>query len=242
MANNSLSVFNNDGLELVIDTHTGEAFASQSAVARMCDCGESKIRYFVTSQNITTKTAEIPTRTGFKTSQLLDEKGIRGAVKKYNPELLDKFAELGIRVYLHQLAGYKVSSAAVEPKTPQTYLQALKALVEAEEEKERLQQANELLTEEVKILEQTANQLSEIVDELFDHSSIIRIAKFNGVSEKLFSWHKLKAASNKLGLEVKKAPCPRYGTKNLYHHDAWRLAYPDARLPETTTLVIHKAA
>ena len=116
-------------------------------------------------------------------------------------------------------------------QTPQTYLEALKALVAAEEEKE-------LLRLEKQILEDENHQLSEAVDELFDYSSIIRIAKHNNCSEKKFNWRRLKAASLAMKLEIKKVPCPRFREKNLYSHDAWRYAYPWANLPETTTLVI----
>ena len=111
--------------------------------------------------------------------------------------------------------------------------------------------ALELAKEQVKLLEQLELQQqiidnqekdllrqSEVIDELFDYSSIIRIAKFNNVPETIFKWQTLKAASQKMNLEVKTAPCPRYVTKNLYSHDAWRFCYPSIKLPETTTLVI----
>jgi len=114
---------------------------------------------------------------------------------------------------------------------PQSYLEALKALVVVEEEKQ-------LLLAEKALLEEENHALAEAVDELFDYSSIIRIAKFNGVSESGFSWRSLKAVSIKLGKEVKRVPCPRYEFKNLYSHDVWRVCYPEYKLPETTTLVI----
>jgi hypothetical protein len=121
----------------------------------------------------------------------------------------------------------------IEPQAvlPQTYKEALKALL-AEIE------AKELLEAEKSILEQENRLLSEAVDELFDYSSIIRIAKYNEVSEASFNWRLLKAASDKLSVEIKKVPCPRFVSKNLYSHNAWRLAYPEYRLPETTTLII----
>ena len=118
-----------------------------------------------------------------------------------------------------------------QPQLPQTYLEALKALV-ASEERLMLAQA------EVEVLEEANQALSEAVDELFNYSSIIRIAKFNGISEERFKWHRLKTVSAQLGLEIKKVPCARFGTKNLYSHDAWRVAYPYVNLPETTTLVV----
>lgn len=119
------------------------------------------------------------------------------------------------------------------PSTPQTYIEALKALVAAEEQKL-------LLQAEKDELEKENEQLAEAVDELFSYSSIIRVAKFNDMDEKAFTWRKLKAATKVLGLEVKRVPCPRFGTKLLYPHDAWRFCYPEVMLPETTTLVIGK--
>ena len=58
----------------------------------------------------------------------------------------------------------ETGTAAITPQLPQTYIEALKALVAAEEEKERLAHDN--------------NRLKEVVDELFSYSSIIRIAKY----------------------------------------------------------------
>lgn len=118
-------------------------------------------------------------------------------------------------------------------KLPATYLEALETLVATEKQKLLLQAQNEDLQQENELL-------AEAVDELFDYSSVIRIAKFNDCSEKLFNWRELKTASKLLQLEVKQVPCPRFQTKNLYSHDAWRYVYPDARLPETTTLTISR--
>ena len=113
--------------------------------------------------------------------------------------------------------------------------------------------ALELAKEQVKLLEQIELQQqiidnqekdllrqSEVIDELFDYSSIIRIAKFNNVPESIFKWQTLKAASQKMNLEIKKVPCPRFGEKNLYSHDTWRFCYPSIKLPETTTLTISR--
>ena len=79
-------------------------------------------------------------------------------------------------------------------------------MVAVEEEKQRLEAEKALLEEE-------NHALAEAVDELFDYSSIVRIAKFNKVSEILFSWRKLKAVSQKMGKEIKRVPSPRYESK-----------------------------
>ncbi len=88
------------------------------------------------------------------------------------------------------------------------------------EERERiaLENKNAVLTRKV-------DNLSTALDNLMDYASIIAVAKHNGVHEKTFSYHKLKKMSELAGREIKKAPCPRYGTKNLYHIDVWKLCY-----------------
>ncbi len=114
----NLTNYNKDGLELVIDTQTGEAFATIRATARMVDKGESTLRDYLTARNLETKSAEVLTTTGLKTARLLSEEQIVEVVTKYKPELLAKFAKLGVRVFLHQLAGYEVKSTAIEQQTP----------------------------------------------------------------------------------------------------------------------------
>ncbi|MBE9194223.1 Rha family transcriptional regulator [Synechocystis sp. LEGE 06083] len=115
------------------------------------------------------------------------------------------------------------------PSLPSDYIEALQALIASEKQKA-------LMAAEQKLLKEENRQLSEAVDELFEYSSIVRIAKFNGMNEKAFDWRKLKAASLALGQEVKRVPCPRFETKLLYPHDAWRFCYPEVKLPETLTL------
>ena len=139
--------------------------------------------------------------------------------------------EKGREVRMYFLQCEKIAKSVAQPQLPSTYLEALKALVQSEEQKQLLQVENEHLQQENLLL-------TEVVDELFDYSSIVRVAKFNNCSEKVFDWRKLKAASTVKKLEIKQAPCPRFVTKNLYHHNAWRYVYPDVQLPETTTLTI----
>jgi hypothetical protein len=122
-------------------------------------------------------------------------------------------------------------SVTPQPQLPQTYLEALEVLVKVE--KDRL-----ILQAEKEMLEADNLALAEVVDELNNYSSILRVAKFNNVDEKLFRWQSLKAMSMKMGLEVKKVPCPRFEKKNLYHHDVWRYLYPKYSLPETTTITV----
>jgi hypothetical protein len=57
--------------------------------------------------------------------------------------------------------------------------------------------------------------------------SILKVAMYNKVSEKKMSWQKIKSASKKLGYEIKKMPSRRYEYQNLYHVEAFKLAYPE---------------
>jgi hypothetical protein len=116
-SSNNLVPFTNDGLELVIDIISGQCFASQSAVARMCEVSETAIRKWITSNQIDVIIAGINTATGLKTSNLLPESSICKVLAKYNPALLVVCAQAGLRIYLHKLAGYEVSSTATQPKT-----------------------------------------------------------------------------------------------------------------------------
>lgn len=139
------------------------------------------------------------------------------------------FGAIGFRSWVQTELGWQYS----QPKLPQTYAEALL-------EAGRLALEVEKLEAEKTLLEQESGELSKNLDELFDYSSIVRIAKFNQISEKIFNWRLLKALSLKMGLEIKKVPCPRFETKSLYSHDVWRVAYPEMKLPETTTLVINR--
>lgn len=230
---NSLQRFDQDGIEIIINTETGESFASVSGYARMSGKDKSTIsRRMQSVAKNEAKTAEIQTTTGFKTVALIPESLIAQWLPNDNPEMAGKLMLLGVRVFMHKMAGYEVTSTATE-KVPTKFSEALLLAAKLQEEKE-------LLEEQQRILEEENERLAETVDELYSYSSVIRVAKFNNIPEKTFNWRRLAAASNKLGVEIKKVPCPRFVTKNLYSHDAWRVAYPGYSLPETTTITIQE--
>jgi hypothetical protein len=232
MANNIVRYDSGDGLEFHVDESTGMAYAHVRAIARMLgDCTSlgtinNRIRGV---QKELIKTAEIQTAGGLQGVQLFPASVVFRLALEFNPDLAEAMGACGANAYMCGLAGYQ--TAITPPIEPKTALQLAKEQV-------KLLEQLELKELQIKLLEEAHERQAEIIDELFDYSSIIRIAKYNGCSEKAFSWHHLKSASITLELEIKKAPCPRFGTKNLYHHDVWRLAYPGYRLPETTTLVV----
>ena len=233
-----LKRFDDNGVELIIDTITGESFASISGYARMSGKTQQAIskRCKKLGENNALKTAEIQTEYGIKLHNLISEDLITEWLIDDNPELAKQMLKLGVRMFMHKLAGYEIKSTAVEqPTTPQSYIDALKALVASEERKELLRLQNEQLEKENELL-------SEYVDELHSYSSIIRVAKFNDCCPSKFRWRELKSASIMMKLEVKKVPCSVWETKNLYHHDVWRYCYPNFMLPETTTLRLPEAS
>lgn len=222
--------FDRDGLELVVDTATGKAYASKRAAARMLGIDEKTVRNKTADCDNVIK-AEIKTVSGFKTADLLPANVVLKLAMAYKPELAEAMGTAGANVYMLGLAGYSIE--VKEPK-PKTALELAREQVALLEKIERLEIEKEMLEEE-------NEQLAEAVDELFNYSSIIRIAKFNNCSEKDFNWRTLKMASRLANSEIKQVPCPRFGVKNLYSHDAWRLAYPGVELPETTVLRLPEA-
>lgn len=114
MANISLQRFDKDGIELIIDTQTGESFASISGYARMSGKAQSTISgRLATHRNEALKTAEILTTTGLKTVRLISEDLICQWLPKDNPELASQVLKLGVRLFLHTLAGFCVKSEAI---------------------------------------------------------------------------------------------------------------------------------
>ena len=114
MANISLQRFDKDGIELIIDTQTGESFASISGYARMSGKAQSTISgRLATHRNESLKTAEILTTTGLKTVRLISEDLICKWLPKDNPELASQVLKLGVRLFLHTLAGFRVKSEAI---------------------------------------------------------------------------------------------------------------------------------
>jgi len=223
----------------------GRAFASRRAIARIADVEVSSIVRLL--DNISgdalslNEIFETIAGQDFEGVALIPDTVVSLIIEYYAYECQERyrteqakrvcraFRAIGFRIWVQSELGWEHS----QYKLPQTYAEALL-------EAGRLASENERLEAEKALLEQENHALAEAVDELFDYSSIIRIAKFNKVSEKLFSWRVLKAMSIKLGKEIKKVPDPRFEVKSLYSHDVWRVCYPDYRLPETTTLVINR--
>jgi hypothetical protein len=113
------------GLELLIDTETGAVYASQRALARMCEKDERTIRRWKGAAQIEAISAEVPTEGGFQGAALYDESAIKRAILRYNPTLAEKMLDAGLRVFLYGMAGYQV-----KPQMPEAIAQDAKPAID----------------------------------------------------------------------------------------------------------------
>lgn len=187
----NLTAFNQDGIEIYIDNNTGESFASISGYARMSGIDKSTISKRtkgVAFEDV--KTAEVLTRSGLQVvAKLLNEKLIAEWLIKDNPDMATKLLTLGVRVFLHQLAGYEVKSTATVSQTPDSYIDALKKLIAVEEEKQRLQLEAIKLIEENEELKDENQDLNEFKDEVSEYDKFLELLEIskNEVSDLLYS-------------------------------------------------------
>jgi hypothetical protein len=132
--------FDKDGIELIIDTVTGESFASINGYARMSGKDASTIsRRLKGIATESSKTAEILTAQGLRTVVLIPESLIAEWLPKDNPTLTSQLMLLGVRVFMHKLAGYEISSTATKNQSqPSKALMASREISEIHENVEHI--------------------------------------------------------------------------------------------------------
>lgn len=112
---NQLVRYDGEGIEILIDQVTGEAFASTSGYARMSGLSVPAISKRLKGVNRDEiKTAEISTSGGVQGVNLINAQLCFRWLMKDNPALALKMGECGATVFLHKLAGYELKSTAVE--------------------------------------------------------------------------------------------------------------------------------
>lgn len=111
----NLQRYKNNELELIIDKETGEVFATQGMIAKLCKQESTTIRQFLDKRNVTKPVKQLPikdSRGVIQLSKLYDEDAIYETLAKYKPELLITCAKAGIRLYLHRLVNLNFSSSS----------------------------------------------------------------------------------------------------------------------------------
>ena len=100
----NLTRFDNDGIELVINTQTGESFATQRGYARMSGRDASTIsrRCAKLDESGIIKTAEIDTGYGIKVVALIPADLVYDWMCEDNLRLAKVMGKTGATVYMHQ--------------------------------------------------------------------------------------------------------------------------------------------
>jgi hypothetical protein len=232
----NLSVFNaKSGIELVINTQTGEAFATQSGYSRMSGKDRTTIVRRCTgcvSDGI--EMAEVVTGGGVQRCVLIPAKLVFKWLIKDNPELAAEMGEVGATIFLHKLAGYEIKSNAIQsqPQSPlevlQQQLASLATVVEVSLEHERKLKQIEAGQEELEHrleaidMETTANT-AEIERFSNGHGMWVTIAGWCNRHEikKPVQWmntqgRKAAALCKQKGLKPVPVKDTRYGQVNTY--------------------------
>lgn len=151
----NLAFFNNDGIEVYVDTATGESFCSVSGYARMSGKDRSVIQKRLKACAVgQVKTTEILTKGGLQGCALITEDLVTEWLPKDKPEAATKLLKLGVRHFMHELAGYKVKSEAIKPATQAELILLLaQQNVEIERRLHELEQQKQLQQAEIQCLE-----------------------------------------------------------------------------------------
>lgn len=105
-----------DGIEILIDTSTGESFCSVRGYARMSGKAVSTISERKAFGEQALDMGQVQTDGGLQGVRLITEDQIVEWLPKDNPIAATHLLKLGVRMGLHKMAGYSVSSTAVNPE------------------------------------------------------------------------------------------------------------------------------
>lgn len=131
----------------------------------------------------------------------------------------------------------KLKEKQLGVKLPQTYIEALKALVESEEQKELIAKqrdhaiatkaeisdkktATAMATASVK--SRQAEKLKEQIGESKNYASVKAVEKVAGGK---YNWRELKKWCLAHGKKIKDIADANYGSVKIYHKDAWKAVY-----------------
>ena len=114
-------------VDFAVDQTTGEAYISQTKLAELCGVTQHAISQYVSKTRDTLKLNEINQIHEDSVELVMSHYAIES--QRPNETALKNYrvlAKAGIRAYLYHMAGYVMEA---KPAVPQTYLEALEALV-----------------------------------------------------------------------------------------------------------------
>lgn len=195
----NLARFDHDGIELLINTETGESFATVSGYARMVGKNQTTISKRLKGMNKTPekqvqtqtrggvqgyeflsgKEVQVETTQGLQTVTLIGEDLICEWLPKDNHDMASKVLRLGVRMFLHTIAGFQVKSDAItELEANVMFFKGWNAELRADNS--RLTAENSKLTDEI------SKQGLEIVDMTDEYLELKeRIAELERENSKL---------------------------------------------------------
>lgn len=223
-----------DGIEILINTETGESFCSVSGYARMSGKAKSSIHdRLKTVHKEEENSAEIPTSKGTRTVRLVTEDLITDWIVDDNPKIAKQLLKAGVRMFLHKLAGYQVTSTAIQKplSTIELFEQSLAIAKQHEQRLANLEEENfalkQQLTEQQHLLEavdmETQANATELERFKNGHGywySIAGYCNLKGVKESI-QWmksqgRKASALCRQKGISPQKVNDPRFGVVGTY--------------------------
>lgn len=213
----------NNGIEIYIDLATHEAYCSLAGYSRMANVPYSTVKYRAKGGRFRSlKTAEIPTAGGLQGGQLISEDDIVEWLPHDSAIQATNMMKLGVRTFLHKLAGYEATPARQMSPAEILMLQA-QALRQLELKQEVIE--NKLVEQSVAIT-QHEDRLSNVEAQTVGHQDYYSLKAFLNVFGLEFDFRRassvgkaLTQQSQILGYEVRKVPDAKYGQVNAYHID-----------------------
>jgi hypothetical protein len=103
-----------NGIEILINGNTGESFCSVRGYARMANKSVSTISERLPIGDSASNMSQIHTNGGLQGVRLITEDQIVEWLPKDNPIAASHLLKMGVRMGLHKMAGYSISSTAVK--------------------------------------------------------------------------------------------------------------------------------
>jgi len=212
-----------DGIEVIINQETGEAFASAAGYSRMSGAKKTTISKRLKGLNPTERNrGEVQTPGGIQGVELIPASLCFKWAIKDNPGLAEKMGEVGATVFLHKLAGYEVTSTAtsqpsVDRDLPDN-LKALQLLLDNAAEVHRKQQELERRQQE---LETQQREQSLAVTEILEDKRI--------ATEQLKALPAPTVEAPQMTMRAKVNQLVRnyVGRTNIPHREVWNRLYKE---------------